>query len=46
MSEAGFNEIVVQGMTSGNRAIKSARLCLRPFTSEDADEVFAAITPG
>lgn len=46
MREAGCSEIVVQDMTSGNRVIESARLCLRPFTAEDADEVFAAITPG
>ncbi|MDZ5834663.1 hypothetical protein U4I41_20215 [Stenotrophomonas maltophilia] len=46
MSEAGFNGIVVQDMTPGNRAIESARLCLRPFTAADAGEAFAAITPG
>ncbi|HEL2978285.1 TPA: GNAT family N-acetyltransferase [Stenotrophomonas maltophilia] len=33
-------------MTSGDWTIDSPRLCLRPFTPGDADEVFAGITPG
>lgn len=46
LGEAVLNGQVVHDMTSGNWMIDSARLRLRPFTAADADEAFAAITPG